>query len=229
MKRNKCKVIKEENIMEKYQSIANFIKKHLIKCIVFFIICAVVMPIIVMLAYRYSWHLIQPNEITADGMLSYIGAIFGGALTLFVAIIAIAQGYSTFRSESERLYKKRRDHIIPNLQIALRYDEKIELQISNLGDYAAINIYTYGYSFLFHFIKAGDTRTIKISFEDASENETESAIDGLGFGIDEDDFLKKINLFYSDIDNNYYNQYFVRDSANGTNSYCYDALPAEYL
>lgn len=135
--------------MEKrFDKILQFVERHIKQIVILIALAAVCAPILVWLCYSVLPTFIY-TEITADGMLSYLGTIIGGGVSLFVAIVALYQAGVIHRLGQEQADLKRRQDICPSLQISLSIiGEGYFLDIQNHSTNPAIGIYLFEYSFL---------------------------------------------------------------------------------
>lgn len=206
-----------------FEVIAQCVEKHFWIMAIILATAAIAAPIVVWLFYSV-FPAFCSTEITADGMLGYIGTIVSGVLTFFLACVAIYQGKRNAELERELADWVRRNEMKPSLRISLIKLEDptlFALSINNDGTSPALNVWLYDYP-TFPIIRGGHSAEKRIGFGDT---------DAAGFVIDpyyvewnEDEYPKKIDLIYRDIDNNVLAQTFKCVEGNE-----YEPQDAEYM
>ena len=105
--------------MDTLERLTKFIEDHFRGVLTTALLVAVVVPLAVWLVHRAF----QRSDscgffgVSADGFLSYAGAIFSGFMSLLVAMIALVQGKRAAEAEEERAYETRRNEVRPSLKI----------------------------------------------------------------------------------------------------------------
>lgn len=208
--------------MDVVQKIIAWCIKHKLFALCMFLILLFIVPIVIFLFYDVFPQVIK-THITADGMLSYFGAVLGSIVALSIAIIGV---YRDKKREEEaedlRIVNRRRD-INPNFYIDLQLKERdyFDLTITNCGKYIASDIYFIDRNVL-PFIKNGQSKTIKICFDFTVEVK-----DAYYFEYELDGYYPKdILLIYSDIDRNLVSEKFKHFYEDG--KHLYKSLGPEY-
>ena len=201
MKKNKKKFLKQTRKIYKkplFDKIANIIEKKFGVIIVVFLILAVGFPVVVWLCYSVVSCKIY-TDISADGMLGYLGTVLGSFSSVFVAFIAIYQSNRSVHLEELSNYRLRKKEICPSLQIEINIIQKniYELQITNYGQCTAIDIYIFEYAFI-HHVSAGETKRKRFTVGISKCGVL--SIDESYIEINSGGFPQIITLVYGDID-----------------------------
>lgn len=124
------------------EEISKVVEKHFKTILILFATIVIAVPVIMYFIYNECF-----NRITADGMLSYVGAIITGATTLFVACVSLYQSQRSSEMNDELMAMQRRDKIRPALQMKLhkKDDDLFEIEISNTSCNYAYNIHLFEY------------------------------------------------------------------------------------
>lgn len=188
-----------------------FLEKH-IKHIIFIILIAVLLlPIFIFLLYDVFPDIIS-TEISADGMLSYAGAVLGGFIALFIAFIGICQNE---KQEFEEIEKRKRE-IKPNLSIELYpIDEYFQLIISNNGNTSALHIFLED-KYIFSLIKPNETKAVDLTVNEVFGVCLDECEKNCNF-----EYPKNIFLIYSDIDWNIISENHIHNLDNEKHYYTY--------
>ncbi|NCE97591.1 hypothetical protein [Emergencia sp. 1XD21-10] len=178
-----------------FNKAVRFIEKHFTWIIVVIILISVGSPVIA------CW--LGKETLSTDGILSYVGSIITGIITLFVAGIALHQGKRAELVDKE----KRKNEIKPNLRIEVKEieNETFEIDIENFGNHHTIGVYLYEYPFS-SVIRSNDMTKRIISF--SRKTGVDISIDESFYERGKDSLPKEIYLIYGDIDNNLISQEF---------------------
>ncbi len=190
--------------------VVQFIEKKFMWIIVVILLISVLSPVI------GCW--LGGETLSTDGILSYVGSIITGIITLFVAGIALYQGKRAEMADKE----KRKIEIRPNLQIDIKEKENeiFEITIENYGKHPATGIWLYEYPLL-SVIKSNDKATRIISF--TKDSKANINIDESFYEEGKDSLPAEVYLTYGDIDNNLISQNFKLRSDG------YEAMELEYV
>ena len=94
-------------------------EQHTLRYIALLIVIAILIPVFVWLCYSVFPAVIE-TEITADGMLAYLGAIVGSIASLTLAAIAIRQNQLNQEIQEDAAIKKRQDDIRPEIYVKVK-------------------------------------------------------------------------------------------------------------
>lgn len=200
--------------------LSNVIDKHLLKIIIVLIVISIIAPF----AVGVICSRLNSNGISADGILSYVGNIIVGVITLLVAFIAIYQSKRAWNLESEQQIERRKELIRPNLQIFFEKneDDSYTIKIYNQSDNIATHICAF-VSNISPFVKKEHHVERKIRFDDNACKEA-LLVDDFGCEFDEAGYPKEINLIYNDKDNNVLSQTFKCYYEDGLHIYQSDQI-----
>lgn len=125
-------------------NIVGIISKHYKKILFTVLAMMVAFPVIVWLMYSVLPPIFE-TDISADGMLSYLGSILGGVTALVAALIAVYQSRKEMEAAQEQAEEQHKSDIRPRIQIELEmagYNKKIFwASITNCGEKSAFDIY----------------------------------------------------------------------------------------
>lgn len=125
-------------------NIAEIVGKHCTKILITMSAMMVVFPVIVWLMYSVLPPIFE-TDISADGMLSYLGSILGGVTALVAAVIAVYQSRKEMEAAQEQAEEQHKSDIRPRIQVELEktnYNEKVFwVSITNCGEKSAFDIY----------------------------------------------------------------------------------------
>ena len=125
-------------------NMAETISEHYKKILTTVLAMMVAFPVIVWLMYSVLPPIFE-TDISADGMLSYLGSILGGVTALVAALIAVYQSRTEMEADQEQAEEQHKSDIRPRIQVELEktdYNEKIFwLSITNCGEKSAFDIY----------------------------------------------------------------------------------------
>lgn len=154
--------------------------------------------------------------LTSDGILGFLGSLFCGITSIFVALIALYQSRKSIEAEEKLEDEKRRNKIRPFLQIELeRIDEELlKIKTTNHTTNAALNVYLFEYP-LFCAVTSSKPQAKAISFSHKKDNCL--YVDKEWVKLCDDGLPKEVDLFFLDVDNNTLHQKFQRDGQNSYN------------
>lgn len=204
-------------------SIYKVVEKHYKKIIIMLLILIIIVPILVWLFYSFL-DIPVYTDISADGMLGYLGSIIAAFASLLVAIVAVWQVKRTIDAEKQLASAERRKTICPSIQIEvkelLEADGVFELTIHNTSNYAAEGIWLYEYAFL-PFIKPNESKKKRFSLGTSAKGDL--IVDESYCDITTDGYPEVITLIYSDIYKNTISQDFIC-----TEAHIYEGKECEY-
>lgn len=203
--------------------IETFIDKHFTLFTILLAICVVAAP------FGARWCSLRfgtNTKITADGLLNYLGTVFSGILTFFLACVAIYQSQKSAKFEELLNRQARLQEICPHLQIELKKKDGTEgnvfdLTVENISPNPAIGVYIFEYSAFSHITGNGKSER-KVAFGDAKS--TILSIDECYYELNESHYPQYIILIFCDIDNNIIQQEFVC-----TSDLIYEPKDIEYI
>lgn len=186
--------------------LTGFIETHFWRIVIILAAISVLAPVAVWLCYGAEKTVII-TEISADGMLGYIGSIIGGVVSMMVAIIALYQAEKIHERDEEKAFNDRLVEIRPNLYLEMdKINDSFEVRISNGGMYRAIGVYMFAYDFA-PLVEPGKRVKRRVEFRDESEKGY-LTIDSSYYDVSEDGYPKRVELCFLDIDRNLYIQEF---------------------
>lgn len=155
------------------------------------------------------------TEISADGMLSYLGSMAGGLFAVLAAILAIYQSRKEMDNAEEQSELQRRLDVCPRLQVELIKDSDndllFELTIVNCGEKSALDIYLYTTRYKAYLFPHELYRR-KVSFD---REMAEYYIDDEGGKFNDAGYPEYILICCRDIDNNLICHDFRISNGNG--------------
>lgn len=188
-----------------FEKLKYFFAKHIGAILLIVITICVLIPLFVHLCYDGSGNVLIKTEITADGMLGYLGASVGSVVALAIALIGICRE-KKHEEEAEELRKdNRKNEIRPrfHIEFKLREDGCFDVVLSNHNKHPAFDIYFVDRNIL-PFVKEGNPKKIKVCFDFSND-----ALDAYYFDCDLDgDYPKDFYLIYTDIDGNIISEKF---------------------
>ncbi|MDR0854116.1 MAG: hypothetical protein LBN34_07090 [Clostridiales Family XIII bacterium] len=202
-------------------------KNKIIIGIAILLVIIVSVPIAINVIYQRNL-LVYSFLFSADGILSYSGSIIAALATIAVAIIAVMQSIKIYELEAAERVAKRKAEIKPVLCIELMmYKNYFNLIISNTAKYPAMGLYTFDYVLISPYVKGEDETSRKFTFciDDEADREGAMQLDGTKWDVNSKGYPRKINIFYSDANSNYYSQDFIRVTDND-GCYYYESEPA---
>lgn len=188
--------------MEKnLDKLIRFIGKNMKQIIAAIAVAAVCAPVLVWLCYSVLPPVIY-TEITADGMLSYLGTVIGSAVALVVAVVALYQAGMIHKLEQEQADMKRRQEICPSLQMDIfaAAPGVCFMTVSNNSDYPAVGMFLFEYSYA-PLIRNDKPVKKNVVFRE-SEVTGSLYVDPCYVELNEEGYPRKIDLYYTDIDRN---------------------------
>lgn len=203
--------------MKKYSVIGKIVimvEKHY-KAVVFIMLALIpAIQVLVHCIYSMLPTLIY-TEISADGMLSYLGSMAGGLFAILAAILAIYQSRKEMDNADEQGEMQRRLDICPRLQVELIKDSDndllFELTIVNCGEKSALDIYLYTTRYKAYLFPHELYRR-KVSFD---RTIAEYYIDDEDGKFNDEGYPECIFIWCRDIDNNLICHDFRLSNGNG--------------
>lgn len=206
---------KKKGKLSLLKKLASFVEAHFWHILIVIATVTVLAPILVWLCYGTEKPIIR-TEISADGMLGYLGSIIGGAVSMMVAIVALYQAEKIHERDVDRAIDEHLNEIRPNLYLEMeKKDDCMEVKISNCGKFRAIGVYLFAYDFA-PLIEPDKRVKRRVEFRDESEKGY-LTVDTSFYEVDENGYPEKVTLYYKDVDRNLYVQSFRLTEGN-----CYD-------
>lgn len=184
--------------MKIINNIVKIIEKYYKTILIVAAMTVVLVPVLVWLFYSVLDIRIE-TDISADGMLAYIGTIFNSIISLFIIFLSIYESKKRTDLEEEKRIDIRRKEIHPDLYISINklVANKYSLKISNCSDNSAVDVYVYEYR-IFPVVKANSDVCKEIFL--GGDNEKGIVIDESYFDLNDDEYPKAIVLGYYNTD-----------------------------
>lgn len=196
-----------------FELISIFIEKHLKKGVLILVVATILIPFIVWLLYALPP--IIHTDISADGILAYLGVVLSGSVSLLVACIALYQSNKIVELQKEVDLENRLDKILPRLQINIEHkNDYYTISVINYGEFPAIQIYLYEY-LLFQTVEINKKKSKHFSFN--SENKSILNVDEFYFNINDRSQIMGLEIYYYDVDGNFIAQEFTLNDDGGYN------------
>lgn len=188
-------------------------EQHTLRYIALLIVIAILIPVFVWLCYSVFPAVIE-TEITADGMLTYLGAIVGSIASLTLAAVAIRQNQLNQEIQEDAAIKKRQDDIRPEIYVKVKENgDSYDLILKNNSSHTASNIYLFDIAIL-GLLGPGSEKRVKFTFDET--NGSGFFIDGIDMRRNEEGFPTYILLQCYDEDRNLLVvEYTVSDAGEG--------------
>lgn len=151
---------KESNIQKinPIDAIVNLFVKNAVRLIVLAMAVAVVLPLIILLLYDENLPITIHTDITADGLLGYVGSMLICLSSLVLSSIAIYQN-----TENKKKTEKEQIESFLHLHIEqISNTNMFRLQLDNFSSYVALEI-KLGQKMLFSAIRSNETAEIVFS------------------------------------------------------------------
>lgn len=152
---------KKESIIQKINpidAIVNLFVKNAVRLIVLAMAVAVVLPLIILLLYDESLPITIHTDITADGLLGYVGSMLICLSSLVLSSIAIYQN-----TENKEKTEKEQIESFLHLHIEqISNTNMFRLQLDNFSSNVALEI-KLGQKMLFSAIRSNETAEIVFS------------------------------------------------------------------
>ena len=195
--------------MDTLGQLTNFIESHFHSILTTSLLCIIAVPLVIWLIPS----IFECNDsrsffgVSADGLLTYIGAIFSGLMSLLVAIVALVQGKRVAEADDERVREARRNEVRPSLQIEVKADKErsFSLTIENLCDYAALDVYLFTAPFV-RVVSKG--RKIKKKFSIGYMSPNIFVVDESECSLNANGLPKELFFCFEDVDGNTWTQEF---------------------